>query len=74
MYGDAFVNEYLKAAEAGDEPTLRRILARHRIAWSIFPPHYPINRRLRSWGWRTVHADDRAVVLEAPGADGAAPR
>lgn len=62
MYGNAFLAEAFNA-ENGDEPALSRLLARHRIAWTLLLPQSGAAGVMdRRPGWERVHADDRAVI------------
>jgi len=62
LYGDAFVNEWFKANEP-DLETLRTILDRHKIAWTIlfvFDPTVDLLDTLP--GWKRIYQDRFAVV------------
>lgn len=62
MYGDAFTEAYFKAVEP-DPAALEALLARHRIAWTIFGPEDGSVKLLDADPrWRRVYADRYAVV------------
>jgi len=62
MYGDEFFAAYLHARQGGG-PTLDRLLARHRIDWTLLEPGEPMVARMDAMpGWRRVWADRYAVV------------
>jgi hypothetical protein len=61
MYGDEFVDSYAKA-EGGDRETLKALLARYAVAWTIFPPGSPANKSLDALGWPVLYRDASAVI------------
>jgi hypothetical protein len=63
MYGDAFLARYL-AAVGGEEKTLREVLDRYRIAWTLLQPNEDaIAVFSRLPGWQRVYADSQAVIF-----------
>ncbi len=63
LYGDAFMWRYHTAIQASAPRALEDLLERHRIQWTLLPPHVPAVALLdRLPEWRRVHADSVAVV------------
>jgi hypothetical protein len=69
MYGNDFLAEDV-AAERGDAPVLKDLLARYRIGWTLLLPQSGAAAVMdRQEGWERVYADKYAVIhrrLEAP--------
>jgi hypothetical protein len=62
MYGDAYVKAYVKATTP-DISALTAMLARYKMAWTIFPSSDPVVQAMdRQPGWRRLYADKSAVV------------
>jgi hypothetical protein len=61
MFGDAFTQAFFKASE--DPAALDALLARWKIAWTVFPPDDAAVTLLdHKPGWRRLYADRYAVV------------
>jgi hypothetical protein len=62
MYGDDFLAAYAKA-ERGDRNSLKALLARYRIAWTLLAAPSPAAGIMEQLsGWERVYADRYAVV------------
>jgi hypothetical protein len=63
MYGDAFLQRYLKVERDADPGAVAATLAEWKIAWTILTPHSRLAALLdRTPGWRRLYADKWAVV------------
>ncbi|MDP3822968.1 MAG: hypothetical protein Q8R33_15965 [Burkholderiales bacterium] len=63
MYRDAFIKEYLFAIELQTTDGLEKLLARHKVTWTLLPPDLAAVALLdRLPGWRRVYEDGVAVV------------
>jgi hypothetical protein len=63
MYGDAFLKEYVQALELRTSDSLPKLLAKHKIAWTLLPPNTAAIALLdRLPEWRRLYADKTAVV------------
>lgn len=61
MFGDAFTQAFFKASD--DPAALDALLARWKIAWTVFPPDDAAVTLLdHKPGWRRLYADRYAVV------------
>jgi hypothetical protein len=66
MYGDAFLQAWLKLA-SGDRAALDATLAGRRIGWAILVAGSPLDRAFATTpGWRRTHADRVAVIYQRP--------
>lgn len=74
MYGDAFVQDYLKMVD-GDEARFERAVQRYGIGWTMLPADKRLVEDLdRSPRWRRIYADKVGVIhiRQAPAAAGGA--
>lgn len=76
MYGDAFLQSYLKAERGADPGAVAGTFQRWKIAWTILEPTSPLVALLdRTPGWRRIYADKWAVVqVRDPAGQGSAAR
>jgi hypothetical protein len=62
MYGTELITDYQTIANC--EPGWQRLLDKYKIDWLFFPPRAPIAKALLSDGsWRTLYADNEAVII-----------
>ncbi len=71
FYGTRFVNEYLEILSL--KPGWRRRFARFQFTHALLPENHPLREELECTGWRRLHADKTAVLLERPPSPPAAP-
>ena len=63
VFGDIFPDYYTRIF-APDRAWLAKTLAKHRVAWTIFPPESAVNSTLEDLhGWRKLYADKFAVIF-----------
>ncbi|MGE5493131.1 MAG: hypothetical protein ACM31P_17790 [Actinomycetota bacterium] len=63
MYGDAFVEDYIKAINLDAPERFFKLLDKYDIGWTLFSPDTPAVVLLDYLpGWRRIHADKTAVV------------
>lgn len=63
MYGNTFFREYFDALYLQQPGTLEKVLATHKVTWTLLVPGTPAIALLDCLpGWRRVYADDIAVV------------
>jgi hypothetical protein len=61
-YGAAFMKEYIDLVEV--RPGWERIVERYGFTHALLPPRYSLAAALEKAGWRKIHADRTAIVLE----------
>lgn len=62
MYGDAFVQDYLKMVD-GDERRFEQAVQRYGIGWTMLPADKRLVEDLdRSPGWRRIYSDKVGVI------------
>lgn len=70
-YGTKFVDEY--GAMLTLKPDWRRSFSRFRFTHAVLPEGHSLREALECSGWRRIHADKTAVLLERPASPPAAP-
>ena len=73
MYGDAFVQDYLKTT-AGDWATFSKVVDKYGLRWTILQNNNGLIRELdRSGEWRRIYSDKVGVIHVRRGTGPAAP-
>ena len=79
MYGDAFLKEYAEAIDLRTSDGLQKLLAKHKISWTLLEPgsasvalldHLPQWRRLYSDATAVVHVKSAAEAAPSAAAGG----
>lgn len=63
VYGDTFFKAYADATTLKTSEGLQKLVDKHRIEWTLFPPDHPSVALLDHLpGWRRLYTDKNAVV------------
>lgn len=63
MYGDAFLEDYIKMVNEGDRARFARAVEKYGIRWTMLRPKNALTKVLdASPEWRRVYADEQGVI------------